>query len=60
MSTDEANAGKAALAAAARAFDRAKKAGHVWLADDGRLHTYEQTGLWRPAEPKNPDQLRLD
>jgi hypothetical protein len=57
--TDSEAQGRAALAAAARAFDRAKRAGNVWLADDGSFHTYEQTGMWMPAPPKNPDQLRL-
>lgn len=59
MTKQEQDEGKAALAASARAFDRAKRAGNVWLGDDGRLHTYEQTGMWMPAPPKNPDQLRL-
>jgi hypothetical protein len=26
---------------------------------EGSFHTYEQTGMWMPAAPKNPDQLRL-
>jgi hypothetical protein len=57
--TDEEAKGRAALAAAARAFERAQRAGHVWISDEGSFHTYEQTGMWMPAAPKNPDQLRL-
>jgi hypothetical protein len=60
VSTEEKTKGKAALAAAARAFARAQKHGHVWISDDGRFHTWEHTGMWTPAPPTNPAQLRLD
>jgi hypothetical protein len=49
----------AALAPAARAFERAKKKGHVWVGKQGTLLTYEHTGMWRPSEPP-PHQLTLD
>ena len=52
--------GTAALAAAARAFERAKGKGYVWLADDGSYATWEQTGIFQMPEPIHQDQLRLD
>jgi hypothetical protein len=45
-----------ALAAAAAAFDRAKRLGLVTLDDQGRLFCAD---VGRPALPKNADQLRL-
>jgi hypothetical protein len=59
MTSENVSAGKAALAAAARAFDRAKRDGNVWLGDDGLFQTFEMFDDWTPAAPKNPDQLRL-
>lgn len=51
--------GKAALAGAARAFDRAKRHGYVRVGDQGTFETCE--GWLNPPEQKtkNPDQLRL-
>jgi hypothetical protein len=51
--------GEAALAASARAFTKAQNKGYVWLSDDGVFETWEQTGMFCPAAPPNPDQLRL-
>lgn len=45
-----------ALTGAAAAFDRAKKAGYVWIEDD-RLFA---VGPLAPAGSDNPEQLRLD
>jgi hypothetical protein len=62
MSAEEKSKGKAALAAAARAFTRAQTKGYVWISDEGTFETWEQTGLWAPAPPApsiNPGQLRL-
>lgn len=52
--------GLRALAAAARAFERAKKQGHVWLTLEGFYESHEGTLNYEPAEPKNPLQLTLD
>jgi hypothetical protein len=48
-----------ALAPAARAFTKAQSKGHVWIGQDGLFETIESTGMYQPADPKNPDQLRL-
>jgi hypothetical protein len=48
------------LAPAARAFERAKKKGYVWIDPQTQMfETYELTGAWRPSEPDHPGQLRL-
>lgn len=59
MSAEQRRKGLDALAASARAFDRAKAAGHVWISDHGLLETYEMYDAWMPKAPKNPEQLRL-
>jgi hypothetical protein len=51
--------GVAALAAAARAFRKAKNKGYVWIGEQGMFETHEMTGAFVPAPPPNPDQLRL-
>lgn len=52
--------GKLALAAAARAFERAKRAGHVWISDEsGMYETIEGQLAWEPPPPIHPDQLRI-
>lgn len=52
--------GVAALAAAARAFERAKKKGYVWIDDQTQMFlTYEADDLFMPPAPPNPDQLRF-
>lgn len=51
--------GLRALAAAARAFERAKAKGFVWMNDDGYFESHEgQLGFIEPR-PKNPAQLRF-
>ena len=49
--------GKRALAAAARAFARAKRKGYVWVNDEGFYESHESQLAWLPPEPPNPDQL---
>jgi len=50
----------AALAPAARAFDRAQRKGYAWIdPDQGCFFTHESDDLFRPAPPPNPEQLRL-
>ena len=51
--------GKAALAAAARAFTKAQKLGYVWISDDGTFETHEGQLGFVPPDPIHPDQLRL-
>ena len=52
--------GAAALAAAARAFERAKTKGYVWVDDQGSFATWDYTGIWQMPDPIHEDQLRLD
>lgn len=59
MSADNRSKGKAALAAAARAFAKAQQQGNVWISDQGTFETFEMFENWAPAPSKNPDQLRL-
>lgn len=49
-----------ALAPAARAFERAKTEGHVWVDPQTQMfETHESTIAWELPEPTNPNQLRL-
>lgn len=52
--------GAAALAAAARAFDKAQEKGYAWPNEDGGFSTWEQTGIFQMPDPITPEQLRLD
>jgi hypothetical protein len=47
------------LAAAARAFKRAQRAGLVWIGESGYFETIEGQLNFEPPESENPDQLRL-
>jgi hypothetical protein len=48
------------LAPAARAWQRAKTKGYVWINDQTQMfETHESTLAWCPPEPIHPDQLRL-
>jgi hypothetical protein len=50
----------AALAPAARAFERAKTKGYVQICpDQGTFWSHESDDMFRPAPPKNPNQMRL-
>lgn len=49
----------AALAPAARAFERAKVKGYVWVGEQGTLLTHEAHGTYVLPPPIHPDQLRL-
>jgi hypothetical protein len=49
----------AGLAPAARAFERAKRKGYVWIGEQGTFETFEMFDDWEPSPPPNPDQLRL-
>jgi hypothetical protein len=52
--------GKRALAAAARAFERAKKKGYVWISDEtGMFETIEGQIAFVPPPPANPNQLQI-
>jgi hypothetical protein len=51
--------GKRALAAAARAFARAKRKGYVWVNENGFYESHENQIAWLPPEPIHPDQLRI-
>lgn len=60
MTTSEKRLMLAALAASARAFDKAKTKGYVWISDDGTYQTYEMFDGFRPSPGPNPDQLTID
>jgi hypothetical protein len=47
------------LAAAARAFARAQRAGLVWVGESGMYETIEDQLNYELPESENPDQLRL-
>lgn len=60
MSTEDLKAGKAALAAAARAFARAQAKGYVWIGEQGAFETSEsEIGGPPPSKSTHPGQLRL-
>ena len=59
MTKAQEDKGKAALGAAARAFTKAQQLGFVWTSDEGMFETYQMLDTYRPAAPKNPDQLSL-
>lgn len=49
----------ALLKPAARAFAKAQSRGHVWIGEQGTFETIESQIAYVPADPKDPDQLRL-
>jgi hypothetical protein len=49
---------RTALSEAAKAFERAKRKGYAWLADDGTFGTWEGQMDFMPA-PSPPGQLEL-
>jgi hypothetical protein len=49
----------AALAPAARAFERAKTKGYVQICPDQGVLVARSDDMFRPAPPKNPNQMRL-
>lgn len=49
----------AALAPAARAFERATIKGYAWIGEQGSFETHESDGAFTPPPPIHPDQLRL-
>lgn len=51
--------GKKALAEAAKAFERAKRKGYVWVREDGAWESHESRLMFIPPAPPNPDQLRF-
>jgi hypothetical protein len=59
LSKTDAREAIAALAPAARAFERAKVKGYVWIGEQGSLLTHESEIAFTPPPPIHPDQLRL-
>jgi hypothetical protein len=59
VTTADEREGKAALAAAARAFTKAQTKGLVWIGEQGTFETHEAWDMpqYRPSD--NPAQLRL-